>query len=227
MPDSFHGNIWRIHQVDAVKIAAAIENDLRGIDVHDGDVAAENLADSNGLKDSLNREVFATHRRVQGQRIADLQRVAIGKRAGKQDGIGTRKKDERVGDFGLRFIELVIAQLLIASGVDAENEEVSFFGEGRARDDLDNRLSDFYAGSRADRFKDFFRKTCFARGDLQCGFAGNLFDGEAERVEQGDVGSADGKKYRNAQRNAHGGQEKAETMIPPLLPANVPERQKH
>src|SRR5258707_13640608 len=88
-------------------IAAAIENDLRGIDVHDGDVAAENLADSNGLKDSLNLEVFATHRRVQGQRIADLQRVAIGKRAGKQDGIGPRKKDERVGDFGLRFIELV------------------------------------------------------------------------------------------------------------------------
>src|SRR6266404_9694778 len=55
------GTSEEFHQIDTVKIAAATENDLRGINVHYGDVAAENLTDSNRLKYSLNREVFATH----------------------------------------------------------------------------------------------------------------------------------------------------------------------
>jgi len=101
LPDSFpRGTSGEFITSTRSKIAAAIENDLRGIDVHDGDVAAENLADSNGLKDSLNREVFATHRRVQGQRIADLQRVAIGKTRGESRmELGRARKTSGVGDF--------------------------------------------------------------------------------------------------------------------------------
>jgi len=50
----FAGELLREHLKNSSdrhgQIAAATENDLRGINVHYGDVAAEDLTDSTGLK---------------------------------------------------------------------------------------------------------------------------------------------------------------------------------
>src|ERR1700741_4625644 len=116
---------------------------------------------------------------------------------------------------------------MIAGSIDSKNEEVPLLGERGARDDFDDGFRDFYPSSRANFFEGFFRETGLASGDLQRGFAGNFFHGEPQRVEQSNVGCADGEEYRNAERNTQGSQQQAETMIPPLLQTNVPESQKH
>ena len=50
-----HGHSRRIHQIDAIEVVAAIEDHLSGVDVHDGDVAAEYFANAGGLERCLQR----------------------------------------------------------------------------------------------------------------------------------------------------------------------------
>ena len=61
-----------------------------------------------------------------GQPIADLQAVAFGEGAREQNRIGLRQIAERVGELGRRAVELVLAQLLIAGGIHAEDQQVAF-----------------------------------------------------------------------------------------------------
>ena len=58
-----HRNSRRIHQIDAIEVMAAIEDHLRGVDIHDRDIAAEHLANAGGLEDPFNREVLLSRAR--------------------------------------------------------------------------------------------------------------------------------------------------------------------
>ena len=56
-----------------------MEDDLRGVDVDNRDVAAKNLSDTDRFKRALNGELFLSVRSEERHLIADLEAVAIGK----------------------------------------------------------------------------------------------------------------------------------------------------
>jgi hypothetical protein len=99
----------RIHQIDAIETATAIEDDLGRVHIHDRDIAAENRADANGLEKSLNDEILSTVGGENRQAVADAQTVALGKSPRKQKRVRLGKVSERIGDFGLGAVELVLA----------------------------------------------------------------------------------------------------------------------
>ena len=100
-----------------------------------------------GLKDAFNDEVCFAVRGEDGQMAADLQSVAIGEGARKQNGVGLGEVRERVGNLGRRLVKIILAQLLIAGGIDAENENVSLVLKGSVDDDFDDGLGQLHAGS--------------------------------------------------------------------------------
>ncbi len=69
-------------EVDAIESAPAPENFLRGVNIHDGEIAAKGAGESAGLHDAADREEpFALHR-THGNSTADgkliLSRECIG-----------------------------------------------------------------------------------------------------------------------------------------------------
>jgi hypothetical protein len=221
------GNIRRGHQVDAIEFVAAPENDLRGVNVHDGDVSAEDRSDAHGLENSFHREIFSATGREQRQSVADFERMALGEGARKQDRGRLSEVGERIDNLSLRFIEFVVAQLRIAGGVHAQNQEVAFAGVHGARVDFDHRLGDLHAGRCADGVQNLFGETGFAGGDLQIGFSRDFFDGELQRIEQSHVGGANGEKDRDSKRDAQRGENHANPVRAPLPPGDQPQREEH
>ena len=56
--------------IDAVEVAAAAEHVLRGVDIHDAEVAAEGLRHAAGLEDAAHGELLAALHGVEGDLAA-------------------------------------------------------------------------------------------------------------------------------------------------------------
>src|SRR5580698_4505452 len=100
-----------------------MENDLCRVDIHHTNITAKDFSDANRFKCALNRKLFLSIGSEERHLVADLQTVAVGKGAGKQYGVGLREEDERIGNVGLRLVKLIIAQLVVSSGVHSQDEQ--------------------------------------------------------------------------------------------------------
>ena len=122
-------------EVDAVERAAAPEHLLRGVDVHDREVAAERARQARRLHDAADGEL---PRRPRPCRAAagcpTARRLLLGELLRDDDRVGLREEHQRVVDD--RFVaalEVVVAQAAVAGHVDAEDEQVALPLDVRCR----------------------------------------------------------------------------------------------
>ena len=116
--------------IDAVEVAAAAEHVLGGVDVHDGEVAAEGLRHAARFHDAAHGELLVALHGVERDFAADGEVVAVGELAGDDERIGLGEEDERIVDHVLvAVVEVVVAEAAVAGHVDAEDEEVALAGE--------------------------------------------------------------------------------------------------
>ncbi len=141
--------------------------------------------------------------------------------------IRLRQIDKRVGNFGLRAVEFVVAQGLIARGVHAEHEQASFVGERRLRDHFDDGLGNLHSRRRTDSIQHAFGKARFSGGHFERGLSRHFLDGFCERVEQGGVGGANGEEDGHAERDAERGERHAQPVHAPLPLTDHPEGAEH
>src|ERR1700722_10264183 len=92
----FDRSARRIQQVDPVEIAAPIEFDLCGVNIHHRNVPTENLPDSFRLEETLHGEILAPVRSEERQGIADSQAVAVREGARNQNRVRLRDVYERI-----------------------------------------------------------------------------------------------------------------------------------
>ena len=69
-----------------------------GVDIHDGEVAAECRGHAAGLEDAADGELAGALHGGEGDFIAGVEAVAVGELAGDDQGIGLGEEDERVVD---------------------------------------------------------------------------------------------------------------------------------
>ena len=201
----FHGNARGVHQVNAVKLSAAMKNNLRGVDIHHRDVAAKNFSDADRFECSLDGEILFSIGSEKRKFIADLQAVAIGKGARKQNGIGLREKDKRIGDLRLRAVELIIPKLLISRGVHSENQQSAFVRKRSLHHGLDHGFSKLHAGCGANRVEHFFGKTGFSGGNLQRRFSRELLHRGVQGIKQSGIAGANCEKNGDSEGDAESG----------------------
>src|SRR3984893_14977889 len=204
-----------------------MEYHLCGVDVHHRDVAAKYFSDANRLERSLDGELFLSVGSEQLQLVSDLQAVAVGKYARKQDGVWLRKEHQRIGDLRLSLVELIIPELVISRGVDTQDQEGAFVRKGSLHHGFDHRCRELHAGRSTHRVEHLFGKSGFSGRNLQRGLARKFLDGRAQGIKQGGIAGADGKKNGNAERNAQRGQRHAEPVGAPLLEGDEPQRPEH
>ena len=182
-----------------------MENHLRGVDVHHRDVAAKNFSHADRLECPLDGELFLSVGSEERQLVADLQAVAVGKGARKQNGVGLREKHERIGDLRLRAVELIVAELLISRRVHAQNQQGAFVRKGSLHHGLDHRFRKLHAGRGAHGVEHLFGKSGFSGGNLQRRLARQFLDGRAQGVKQGGVAGANREKNGHAKGDAESG----------------------
>ena len=126
-----------VHQVNAVEFVAACKNDLRRIDIHHRDVAAEYFAYANRLENALDREHLLSVRGVHRQRVSDLQSVPLGEGARQHQRLAAAPNRPADRPFvSATRSNSIVAQPLIASRVHSENEQVALIGKPGVRDAL-------------------------------------------------------------------------------------------
>ena len=204
-----------------------MKDHLRGVNIHHRDVAAENFSDADGLESSLHGELFLSVGSEKRQFVADFQAVAIGEGARKQNGIGLSEEHQRIGNLRLRLVELVVAQLVVARGVHAQDQQIAFVRECCLHHDLDHGFGHLHARRGAHGIEYFFGESGFPGGDFQCGFARQFFNGGAQGIQQSGIAGADREKYRDAERDAQSGQRHAQPVGSPLLESDEPHRAEH
>src|SRR5262249_16383455 len=92
---------WRHREIDAIELPAAAEHLLRGIDVHDGQVAPERAGEARRLHHAANRELPIAVDRPQREPSAYGDAVLVCELLGQDDRIGLRQKYQRIVDDGL------------------------------------------------------------------------------------------------------------------------------
>ena len=85
-------------EVDAIELAAAPEHLLRGVDVHDREVAAERARQPGRLHDAADRELLLAFGRAEREPAADRELVLVGELLREDDRVGLREKDQRIVD---------------------------------------------------------------------------------------------------------------------------------
>ena len=117
----------RLHrEIDAIELAAAPEHPLRGVDVHDREVAAERAGESGRLHDPADGEPLFAFDRAQRNLAERCEPVLFREVPRENDGVGLCQKDERIVDDGLvAAVEIVIAQTAIAGHVDSKDQQAA------------------------------------------------------------------------------------------------------
>src|SRR5205085_6279972 len=101
--------------IDAVEAAAAPEDFLGGVDIHDSQIAAEGLGHTAGFENAANSELFAAFHGVEADFVAAVEAVAIGEFVSKDEGVGLGEKDERVvNHVFIAAFEIISAQTAVA-----------------------------------------------------------------------------------------------------------------
>ncbi len=126
----------RLHrQIDAIERAAAPEHLLRGVDVHDREVAAEGAGQSRRLHDAANGERLLAVGGAERQPAAESRcRFLSANSFDRDQGIRLREEHQRIVDGRvLAALEIVVAQAAVAGHVDAEHEQVALPCRGSSR----------------------------------------------------------------------------------------------
>ena len=179
-----------------------MENHLRGVDVHHRDVAAKHFSHADRFERSLDGELFLSVGSEKRHLVADLQAVAVGKGARKQNGIRLREKHQGIGNLRLRAVELIVAELLISRRVHSQNEQGAFVRKGSLHHGLDHRFRELHAGRGAHGVEHLFGKSGFSGGNLQRRLARQFLHGRAQGIKQSGVAGANREKNGHAEGDA-------------------------
>ena len=98
--------------------------------------------------------------------------MPLRKRPRKQNRIRLRKICKWIGNLRLRFVELVLPQLLVARRVHAQDQKVALVLKSRVRNHFNHRLGQLHPRRRPHRVERLFRKSRLARRHFKCRFAG-------------------------------------------------------
>ena len=182
-----------------------MEHHLRGVNVHHRDVTAKNFSHADRLERSLDGELFFSVGSEERHLVANLQAMAVGKGARKQDGVGLREKHQGIGNLRLRAVELIVAELLITRRVHSQNQEGAFVRKGGLHHGLDHGFRELHAGRSAHSVEHLFGKSGFSGGNLQRRLARQLLHGPAQGIKQGGIAGANREKNGHAKGDAEGG----------------------
>jgi hypothetical protein len=129
--------------IDAVEPAAALEDLLRGIDIHHRQVAAERCGHAARLHDAADGESAVAEGGPKRHRAADAQVILPGEFICQDDRVGLRQENQRVvHDLRIAALEVVITQAAVAQHVDAEHVQTPLTRHSAVDHGLDNRDRD-------------------------------------------------------------------------------------
>ena len=193
---------------------------LRGVDIHDSEVAAEGLRHAAGFEDAAHGELLAALHGVEGDFAADGEVVAVGELAGEDERIGLGEEDEGiVDDVLVGVVEIVIAEAAVAGHIDGEDQELALAGESGIGLGLDNRRGGTDLAERLDAFQHVFGESGVAGGDLELGLAGDALDGVVEGAQHAAVGGLHADEQRYSEHDAGGGEHAAQQVLADVGPA--------
>src|SRR2546422_684169 len=75
-------------EIDAIELTAAAEHLLRGVDVHDGEVAAERARQPGRFHDAADREPLHPADRAERKLAVHAEMVLLRERSGQHDRVG-------------------------------------------------------------------------------------------------------------------------------------------
>ncbi len=207
--------------IDTVEVAAAAEQGLRGVDIHDAEIAAEGLRHAAGLQNAAHGELFAAFHGVEGELAAHRDVIALGKLARQDQGIRLRQKDQRIVDhvlFGV--VEIVIAEAAIAGHIHGKDEQFALSREAGVGFGFDHGRGGAHFAQRLHALEHFFREPGIARRDLQLRFAGDALHGVIEGVQYGLVRGLHAHQQRHAEHDSRRGQHGAQQVFAQVGPAD-------
>lgn len=183
-------------KIDPIELASAPEHELRGVDVHDGDVAAKRAAQPGRTQDAADDEIPGAVDGVERHTAVDGQAVPPGKRGADHDGVGLRKEHQRVvQDCRIAIREVVLTETAVAGHVHAENQQIALAGKSRADDGFDDRSGHPHLGVFLHAFEHVLVEAGLACRDLELGRAGDAVDRVLEAREHRCIGAAHGDEH--------------------------------
>ena len=130
---------------------------LRGVDIHDAEVAAEGLGHAARFEDAAHGELLAALHGVEGDFAADGEAVAAGELAREDQRIGLGQEDQRIVDHVLVGVfEIVIAQAAVAGHIDGQDQELALAWEAGIGLGFDDRRGGADIAERLDAFQHLF-----------------------------------------------------------------------
>jgi len=143
--------------INTVEEAAAIEDELRRIDIHHPDVAAEGHGHPLWLHDPTHGEDFITERCEQRDRGVLRQPVACGKLLGDDQAIRLGQKREGIGDLFVIPLQGLLPHAAIAGHVDAQDEDIALAGIRRPHPRFDDWDSGAHTSDSTNLVQNRFR----------------------------------------------------------------------
>ena len=140
-------------EIDAIELTAAAEHLLRGVDVHDGEVATERARQPGRFHDAADREPLHPAHRAECQLAVHAEMVLLREGSRQHDRVGLGQEDQRIVDRGfVAAVKGVVAEAAVAGHVDAEDQEAAFALDAGVGHRLDHRYRDAHGRGALDFF---------------------------------------------------------------------------